>query len=447
MFSIYHSTNFFIRGAITEFFAVGILNSLVGLWILALESKNKICYGAVVGLGMASIYYIHPITAMLGTIFFACLIAATVRRALLEEPKRVIVMAAGIALMSAAVALPFVYIVITKKPLIDSSPSIEYIAGIDDFFARISFVPLDKRVYKSGNGTSTPNLAAAVNMMLYSVNLYLSVANVRSKKISEKQKYGIIILNFIICSLLIITTVDSFGRFFPVFLNKMQFVYRMVSYIDLCIVCGVTYNLSVWKNVNGLKNERLKPVLGMAVIFLMQMLVIRYYQIDAIGDTLVNPDAEYQFTADPAHLAPTFYGARGYYVYDGCEDVDFTGVNEVGRTWFDVGVNALGVAEARAFTTDLSGRLEILGLHPHPWNRIYLDGERYDGDMVYDSKSDTAMHIWVEKGSHTLEYKFEPDKTYNVLRYAAKVATASMLGMLCVFLASIFIKKGGFYVI
>lgn len=421
LFSIYPSTNFFIRGAITEFFAVCLLNILVGLWILALYSKNKISYWIIVGLGMASIFYIHPITAMYGTIFMVLLIAVTIRKLLLPEYRRYLLIAFGIAVFAAVVVLPFCYLVITKWPSTMFYESLVYIDGIDDFLARISLIPFDKRVYLTGMDTSTPNLSAAINMILFSINLYLTVENIRNKNIVRGQKSNTIAINIVILFLMCISTINSPGIIWGRFFRAMQFAYRLVSYIDLCIVCGVVYNLSIWQKTYDAKRNVFKIICGVSAILILQMLVVRYYQIDAIGDKLVDPDEAYKLE-NPMCMPYTFL-LYGYVIYDEYKEVNYEEIKENGKVQFDVGQKLIGDAEPKEVDIYEQGWLRI-NMYAHPWNHIYLDGELYCGDIIYDSRLggvSAPIYIYIDDiGSHILEYKFEPDKIYLYVRSIAK---------------------------
>ncbi len=70
--SNYQITNFYIRGAITEFFAVALLNIAIACWILALNSislADKIRNILIVTIIIPTLFYIHPITGMNACVF------------------------------------------------------------------------------------------------------------------------------------------------------------------------------------------------------------------------------------------------------------------------------------------------------------------------------------------------------------------------------------------
>lgn len=453
MFSVYQSSNFFLRGALPEFFAICLLNIIVGVWILAIYSQNKLSYWILIAIGMLAIFDMHPITAMCGSLFLVVLIIFTLRQMLLGVDKIKYFIIAGILILLVAIGImPFLYRQVFQEPFISSRQgSLYYFENIDSFFARISFIPFDKNAYRIGIGTSDYNVSAAINMILYCLNFYLSIENVRNRSISFEKKCKIILINFTIILLVGISLIPFLGRLLPEIFKLIQFPYRLVGYIDLCIMCSIFLNLGIWINKEELE-YRLKVICIVSVVILLQILVVRYYQIRACGDivSLTGEEVERtmvgEFTpievgygkepyelGNPIYMPATYYDESAYKVISEYKNVDMVDIQEIGRVAFNVEIDPFGEVENIRIDVRNNGYLGIY-MYPHPWNHIYLDGELYpNSEIVYDSKfidNNVPIYIWIENpGIHTIEYKFEPPEIYQTLQYVKKVIYYVLISM------------------
>ncbi len=335
----------------------------------------------------------------------------------------------AISLCLASIVLPFIYLQVKfPSTLGESGAYLTYYDGIDSIWARMSLMPFDKRVYITGINTSTPNLCAPINMLLFGLNIYLLYQILR-KDIELYKKVKIILWNAFMLVLLVISVCPVLGDYIPKILKLVQFPYRWVNFIDLFLVCSIVEEIKIFDS-----KKILQKFILFSLVIMFQTTIIHNYQIDAIADKMifepfenredVGINVKWGFVDDsnesyklgsPNYMPESFaaeFAYKNFSEYSQQNEIDVSLKNII---TFDIDMkNTIKVLPKEIYldNDDLIG----VRVYPHPWNGIFLDGQRINNEgivcdltHVYDNH---PIYIRLPKGKHTLEYKFSPDKMY-----------------------------------
>ncbi|GEM_PF-6718516 len=248
-FEIYPLTDFYQRGAIAEFVALAWLVSATCLWFRFLREPDPIerrrnlvwaalCFTLAAGT--------HPVYAVYGALFAVA--GALVALWMRAERRAVLLELALAALAIASVLAPWLYLVRFYPPTIVSIEPPIFVPGIDHALFRLAPLPFDARLLvASAAQLSTPHLDTQISIPLLIVVLTLAIGfSVGQRSASGKVRLE---LAFAACcfagaaALYILSVNARLMALAPFFLWSVQYVYRLVGFIDVLLFAAVCFLL------------------------------------------------------------------------------------------------------------------------------------------------------------------------------------------------------------
>ena len=423
--SIYSLTNLLNRGAITEFFAVGMLTCAICFLLnLTIESEPKLKRVWTVGIALAySLATIHPITALfggmlLGVIWIVAFVAAFDRRTLV----------AAAALCAPAVALvlaPWAYAMArygsSLRVALRSAGTMLKYGAFDVLASRLAPFPIDVRSLGVGAKIDPPYLDTQLSVPL----LILAAGGTlllwrRAQRVPPLAWLGWIVL----IAALLLSISPGLVKPLAFLLNRLEFAYRLVSYQNLGLL------LVLFATALALKGERWLVSAGWIALAIGGVSCL-----EKLTHGAMSPQPAAIADAEPKALTIpyTFYADDDYTTELGGHD---SGPGPRQPANFHVAGGArFGAVDPLEINTDAPVTL-ALNVSPFPANYLVLDGQlidpaglKLDGtplDRVHFTRQTNHILLPVGPGRHRIEYRFEPGAVWLALRAISEIALAGL---------------------
>jgi hypothetical protein len=145
--SIYPVTNLFNRSALTEYYAVILLNIGIFAWFVSLEEERiKYAWVLLSSLCLATAAYSHPITAMFGALFFLPILIWSVFT--FSNKSEVLKATCLLGFGSLLITSPWIYATYKFKSLLQittQNSGVGFFPGVDTLWSRLAPIPWDGR--------------------------------------------------------------------------------------------------------------------------------------------------------------------------------------------------------------------------------------------------------------------------------------------------------------
>lgn len=431
LWSIYPLTNLYNRSALTELFAVSLLTVAVCLWLYSFKTEKtnqKIVYRILFSVFFSISFCFHPITAIFGSLFVISIIFFTIPALYKEKMLKMNIMLGGILFTYISlVCLPWVYIALKFKDgmSISARPNIDYIRGIDQFWVRISPLPLDMRsIVGDIKSVSTPYLDAQLNMPLLILAVvilfYIVREQIQSKALFAMNKNDLMVLGMSIIAFIFFFVSSLYRPIFSLLPKEffiVQFAYRLVSYQNLSLLVSIVFCLSIIYKTMMYDKIKQRLFQCFIIILTISSLGIVYKQIHASSIMLHEPLSSI-YKNELLTLPKTMYGTYAY-----VSTTTFNKTEEIDESTL-VNVN-IPTEKENKFGEPKSVRVSfpeptyaVLNVYPFEWNRIYVDGVQLSGSDIFWVNS--KLSVKLSSGAHNISTKFIPDslwKTYKSISY------------------------------
>jgi hypothetical protein len=462
--AIYPLTNLYNRSALSEFVAVGFLTAATAsLFVLVVRmSAGRESYYDAVSFGL--LYSVaavtHPLTAL-----FGCMFLMQVGLAAFLSPRRMWFFSVAVfnIVMATVVLGPWFYVLyrfgrflpVTGSPTIETSFTRDgfFPGSIDNFWSRLSPLPIDFRSTIKGVEVSTPYLEAQIMFPLLLVAFLLAWLWQRRFRSSRRPRQPFLLMNLfqsvgLFVLLFALSVNPNISSFFTGFFDILQFPYRLTSYINLalmtCVLC-----LTGLVGPENYEEERFQHnvknlVLAACLTISFTALVTKLLDADSIRfeDSIANinrrnAELHLQSPRDPAKswypgmpnqgpylvsLPTTFYGYFAYSVTAGFSSLPTDPFAERAIAFVPDDSRRFGTVDRISIEVS-QPTLIVTNIQAFPWNVLFVDKVREVGSKVYVLQSN-AFSQWIKpvleavllpKGAHVLEYRFLPDRGWRIL--------------------------------
>ena len=425
--STYALTNLYNRGALNELFAVALLTCAVCAFARFILFTPEQRHPVVLLNGFlffALAAGAHPITALFGGLFLAVVAAALL--VIARERIRMMRWFALGTLATGLVLSPWVYAVLKFNSSLTVSQKwarISYFTkDIDSLSSRLMPFPYDGRI----TGTTplprymSPNLDAQITSGLLILAMVLTAGvcwKYRQGVRGHTRGIGIVALCWMMFLVLFALSVTpSFGLAMPSVFKNLQFAYRLVSYLNLCLLLIIVSALAaIPASVEGLRSRiawrwLLSGTLAVAVLGL----AIKLGHAAAVVTTTASVASEN--SSDRAlQLPDNFYGWEAYAITGGSHgnlSPDAAVLMKVGKQ------SAFG--EVPPVTVQLSQAQNVLiHVQPFPWNQLLVDGRPVPDEQTRRLASGTIVPL--AAGAHEVSYVWRPTAMWSWLNISSRI--------------------------
>jgi hypothetical protein len=445
VWGVYQLSNLYSRGALTEFFAAGLLTCAVCRWFALLDAetrRRRVRAALEVGLLYTLAAGCHPITAVYGLTFLALLSVTVFLRADRATARARLVALLPAACLTILVLAPWVFAYQTFKGKLDIAKLVLLFKdSIDLWWVRLFPLPLAVRTLRQDPDlVSTPHLDAQIGGPLILLAAAVTWKLVRARP----PRRDLVWAALPVLGGMFFLWMSLDGRpykFLPSAFRVVQFPYRIVTYVNLSalvallLVCRLAARAGPgWGAYSpAFRAGFLSVLLTLAGTGVVVKLV---HVKERAG----------HWEVDYADLPRTFYGRDDYatpseYALLGPEEAP-------GVTPMRLEVERHAVGRYTPATVELE-KPGFVGtqVQPFPWNEFYLDGERVpdselrtwpgwtipatDPYRLYRATTGPLMAVPVPAGRHILEHRVEPDRTWLVL-YWVSLATTLLWALLVI---------------
>jgi hypothetical protein len=441
IWAIYPLTNLYNRGALTEFFATGLLVCALALLVLVCRADNagqRRRHASAMLLALTLAAGTHPITALfgiptfvaLGGVFCWMLRAPASRIDPTGEDPRPACNAVGVPTprapasriaasiapwlgLAALCVAPWLYATasyaghLTIRHL---HPDVVFFPeAMDAWSTRFWPLPLDPRVAPGTplGAVSTPYLDAQINMALLIVFVVIAMIAIRATRGGGVRKPLVIVLAVVAALFGVFTAmslVPGTYRVLPALTLMIQFAYRAVTYQNLALLAGVfLLVIAVPELANRLGHPGVRAAVAACVVLSGAGVVVKWQHIAAVQHDRAG--------AELIHLPVQYYGIADY----ATEDL-FTPLGPepavAGSFAFDAGAR-FGLAIALAVDLPESTWIAT-NVQSFPWNAISIDGTRVAATELRTANG--KLVVRVPPGNHKLAVRLAPPAIWRVLR-------------------------------
>jgi hypothetical protein len=425
----YSLTNLYTRGAIAEFVAVSLLVSATASLLRSalpgeLGTRGRLAFqGAFLyALSAGS----HPITALFGTLFLACLLPAVF---VTSWRKLLLPLLAG-GCVAVLMLAPWLYLVGKFRGTLTVERQgmkqvVHFTDSIDSIQSRLWPWPRDIRVGqgKPVKKVSTPYLDAQISLplLILAASVFLwSWGQRKEGGNSDRTGLCIVGMSWGIFSFTIVLSVwPAPWRWLPNIFQSVQFAYRLVNYQNLALLTALTGALlavplerrETWRPGGRWKELGLwlAALTGLGVM-LTHAFTVQHGPSRDYARRLDNPDNYVQ-------MSLSFYGWPAYSI-----------LGENAETNQPVHPAMMAVGTGEFFGLVLPTRFELdtptnvcLQVQPFPWNKVFLDREPLDEARVRTRPEGYAVEL--AAGTHGLTFRWEPDPAWVWLDLLSKFTT------------------------
>jgi hypothetical protein len=425
--STYALTNLYNRGALNELFAVALLTSAVCAFtrfiLLAPEQRNPVV------LLNGFLFFVlaagaHPITALFGGLFLAFVVAALFLIA--RERMRMMRWFTLGVIGSALILSPWIYVVLNFNGSLTVSEKWAKIAyftkNIDSVSSRLMPFPYDARM--AGNAQLPRYMSPYLDAQITSGLLILAMVLTACASGKHRENFrnnprgaGIVALSWMMFLLLFALSVaPSLGLAMPSIFKNLQFAYRLVSYLNLCLLVIIIAALAtIPASVEGFMSRNVRKwLLSGTLAVAIFGLVIKLNHAAGVVTTTARSTSE--SASDRAlQLPDNFYGWEAYAITGGSTGTlspDAAILMKVGKQ------SAFG--EVPSVTVQLARAQNVLiHVQPFPWNRLLIDGKPVAIETSRRLTSGTIVSLTA--GTHEIGYHWRPAATWSWLNISSRI--------------------------
>lgn len=423
--SIYTVSNLYIGNAIPQHFAVTAISSSVGIWILSLENKRRVLYWIMSAFLFTFAAGTHPITALLGGIFFGAIIIVTLFANRKKIKKTEIAAGGGIAVFSLSILFPWIYAVLSCNVNAMTSGKIAYFEQIDTLWGRLFPLPLNyPTVLEGPMNVMSPYAANQINFAIGLFALCLTII-VLVKSGNRKNRISSISVYLLYVLLLALSSIQAIGNMLPDFFGVIQFSSRLIPYINILGICVCVYQSFLLVKEKIAFQELYKSMVWIIITLTLTAFLQNIVHIKAIENVL------WYDTSFKTQLTDAFYNPHDYTDISSYNKTVDWGTNEVDIYRFKVDESQnFGETEKLIINQKEKGYVG-LQVYPHTWNCVYVDGQKIENKDIFVDESQDYIYLELEQGQHELEYHFEPDIYWTVGNMLSKVFMPIM-GIICI---------------
>lgn len=403
--AIYPISSLYIGNAIPQHFGVTAISIAVGLWILALKRNKKIKYWVASAFFFVFAAGIHPVTALLGGSLFIGIVFLTLLVCGKKNRIREILTGIGLAIVCLVILFPWIYAVISYKTNVITYGKIEYLEGVDNWWVRLFPLPLNyDTVLKGPFNSVAPYSAVQINFTLFLLILSLTwLLNAIDKKNKNRLKANLIVFAYF--ALMGLSVFPAWGNYLPDELGVIQFAMRLVFYVNILGICVVIFELFAL-------GEKAQSILKVTSIIAITLISVSYMQnfthIKAMEGVV------WYDTSHVLQLTDAFYNPHDYTSVSAYKGWLEEPVENITKYSFEVGQGKdFGKALPLNLQIEKDGYVGI-NIYPHGWNRLAVDGITLDNKDIFLDRSQDYVYIYLQSGSHRINYYFEPDTVWKI---------------------------------
>jgi hypothetical protein len=411
--STYALTNLYNRGAVMELIAVALLTSAIcSLCRACLLPPDRQRWPDVT-IGM--LFFVlaagtHAITALFGGVFVAFLMFAflTFVERRLELLRWLVI--GGLAAF--LVLSPWAYAVLKFGSSLQVSKihlkQITYLS-IDTAASRLTPVPYDSRVATNPKlpVDRTPFLDAQITAGLLILALFFSGSAFfmyRRRALLHRAGVWLTLLFWaLFLFLFALSVTPTVGAAMPALFHNLQFAYRLVSYLNLCLLIVITGSLAAIPSTELTLPLAMRRAWVLAVTLGVALLGLAIKLAHGTAGIFPAPAIT---GAQALYLPPAFYGSDDYAIIDSSLNSVPTGSTlrlPVGRAL------SFGLVRSAKFQCEKSEYVKIC-VQPFPWNEVLVNGRSALTAGALQSASGTIVSL--EAGEHEIKYTWRPARTW-----------------------------------
>jgi hypothetical protein len=411
--STYALTNLYNRGAVMELIAVALLTSAICSLCRACLLPPDRRRWPDVAIGMLFFVFAagtHAITALFGGLFVAFLLFT-----LLTFAERRLELVRWLAIGGVAAFLvlsPWAYAVLKFGSSLQVSKvhlkEITYLS-IDTAASRLMPIPYDIRVAKNPKlpADRTPFLDAQITAGLLILALFFSDSAFFMYRRGAPLNRAGVWLTFLFWALFLflfaLSVTPALGAAMPALFHNLQFAYRLVSYLNLCLLIIITGSLAATPGAELTLPLAMRRGWVLAVTLGVAVLGLAIKLGHGTASTFPAP----AFTgAQALYLPPAFYGSNDYAIIESPLSSVSTGSIlrlPVGRA------SSYGLVRSAKFQCEKSEYVRIC-VQPFPWNEVWVNGRSAISNGALQSAS--GIIVPLEAGQHEIKYTWRPARTW-----------------------------------
>ncbi|HUR47654.1 MAG TPA: hypothetical protein VMZ27_17350 [Candidatus Saccharimonadales bacterium] len=444
----YALTNLYTRGAIAEFVAVSLLISATASFLRSAfpgegSSQPRLAFQGAFFYALSA--GSHPITALFGTLFLACVLP-TVFFAAWRRLQVAVLVGSVVAVMILA---PWLYALGkfggTLTVARESTKEVVHFPNtIDSIQMRLWPWPRDVRMggtaslEKVSSGYLDAQISVPLMLLAAAVSLWVLTHRTQGNT-TYKNGLRLMGISWGIFALAFVLSVwPAPWQSLPQVLRSIQFAYRLVSYQNLALLTALTGALLMMSSESWKARARCGWAMFGLWLLAAAGITVMLSHVFEVQRSPSRQVARVQSDSDAyVNIPYSFYGWPAYSILG--ETAETNQPARRVRLRVEVGDRFGQVAPTR-FELDATTNV-CLQVQPFPWNRIYLDGEPLDKSRVHTRPEGYTLQI--SAGTHGVEFLWQPDPTWAWLDLLSKFATlVGGIGTLGLSIREQFTRKG-----
>ena len=429
--STYALTNLYNRGAVSELIATTLLTAAICAVYRACLLPPGPTRWPPLATGLLCLVLAagtHPITGVFGGMFFALMI--TVAWAGSDGRGQLAAWLGAGAIIVASVLSPWIYAVLKFGPALYVTQlfmaKLQYYPGnIDSLATRLMPFPYDRRVMEDPNLSvhQTPHLDAQVTVGLVILAVFLAACclGARSRRLAlNRAGLAIAITSWIsFFGLLVISVSPALGARLPDLFHKVQFAYRLVTYLNLSLLLVVVGSLMALSSA-----EARKLVARRAPLVLWATLALAVCGLALkLQHGWAHKSAAPKVSGSSALTLPVeFYG---YYAYAVTSHLDIASPGPSTPLSLTVGRGPEFGWLAPEKINSPAQEFRLLKVQAFPWNEVLLNGRpAVTADTVNAAEGAT---ITLPAGENEITYAWRPDRLWVRLNILSRGTLLALL--------------------
>lgn len=408
LWSVYFVTKLYDDGARGENSGILLLYLILGSYFLALNTecyRERLAWWSLCALNVMLLAGTHPITAEIGGVLFAALVLLTLPKALKIHPVRTVFLTAAFCILILTAVSPWLYACVQNAGQTRIAATRLFTddkAGtLGNVIVRLMPFPFDIESLYHGVDVPSPYLNLQINTQLMLIAL-VSLAVVlldHGSEIKKSEKLKALGLAFTAAVFFCFTSLESLGFLTSRIFFSIQFVFRLITYVDLSLLACVLYNAHLIGRNSSKRTVKLLDVVMIAALTLtLHNQSIHFMQAYALHD---------MYTTDlSSNRVPS-----NYYWMDDYSDLSIPEVNPRASSVVDAVLPMDDQMESGAVTITLSEECIIrTNISASPWNRVVVNGTEA---VENDQGQQTGAGLFRLEGEHTFAMRL-PAGTYTI---------------------------------